>query len=61
MKITPQAVAYTVKYMQDNDIYQDSIRMSILHAMNMAPYVQQAMKEQERRITGKGKRIDIRI
>lgn len=47
MSITPAAITYTVNYLQQRDTYnQRTIRASILHTMDIAPYVQQAMIEQ---------------
>lgn len=59
MRITPTAVAYAVQYAQAIRP-ADPIRLSIMQAMEYAPYVQQALKE-ERKITGKGIKIDVRV
>lgn len=47
MSITPAAITYTVHYLQQQDKHnQHSIRTTILHTMDLAPYVQQAINEQ---------------
>lgn len=47
MRVSPSAITYTVRYLQQQDVHnRHTIRASIMSTMDIAPYVQQAMVEQ---------------